>query len=311
MLTGTSRNALLFVLLSAIWGSAFMAINLGLDFFPAVTFAALRYDVAGVIMLGYAAWVADNPVPTTRSEWGQVTIGAVFLIAVYHAFLFIGQTDAEVTSAVAAVLVSLSPVLTTGFARVLLPAERLTVVGVLGLLLGLVGVVVLANPDPSNLAGQGTVSKLLVFIAAGSFAFGSVLIRRSNASLEIETLEGWAMLLGGLLMHVLALGLGESPAAIEWTTEALVALMYLSVVASALGFLIYFDLLERLGPIEINLVSYVAPVFAAISGWIFLSEGVSLATVAGFVFIFTGFLLIKRRAIQDEIRRQRGIPAAD
>jgi drug/metabolite transporter (DMT)-like permease len=311
VLTGTSRNAVLFVVLSAIWGSAFMAINLGLEFFPAVTFAAIRYDVAGVIMLAYALWVADNPVPSTRGEWGLVAIGAVFLIALYHAFLFVGQTDPAVTSAVAAVIVSLNPVLTTGFARLLLPAERLTLLGVAGLCLGLVGVVVLADPDPSNLTGEGTVPKLLVLAAAAAFAFGSVLTRRVEATLEIETLEGWAMLLGGLLMHGIALGLGESPGAIEWTTEAVLALVYLSVVASAFGFLIYFDLLERLGPIEINLVSYVAPAFAAISGWLFLSEGISPATVAGFSLIFLGFLLIKRRAIRDEIRRQRRPPTAD
>ncbi len=310
MLTST-RNLLLFVLLSAIWGSAFMAINLGLEFFPAVTFAAIRYDIAGVVMLAYAFWVADDPIPTSRGEWGLVAIGAVFLIAAYHAFLFVGQSDPAVTSAIAAIIVSLSPILTTGFARVLLPSERLTLLGIVGLLLGLAGVVVLANPDPTNLTGEGTIAKLLVLAAAASFALGSVLTRRVDAELEIETLEGWAMLLGGLLMHGIALGLGESPADIEWTTEAIVALAYLSIVASALGFLIYFDLLERLGPIEINLVSYVAPVFAAISGWLFLAEGLSVTTVVGFVLIFAGFVLIKRRAIQDELRRQRGLPVAD
>jgi drug/metabolite transporter (DMT)-like permease len=307
----TYRNPVLFVLLSAIWGSAFMAINLGLEFFPPVTFAAIRYDVAGVIMLGYAVVVADNPIPQSRGEWGLAAIGAVFLIAAYHAFLFIGQTDKAVTSAVAAVLVSLNPILTTGFARALLPDERLTVLGIVGLSLGLVGVVILAEPDPSNLTDDATLAKLLVFAAALSFSFGSVLTRRVEAELEIETLEGWAMFLGGLLMHVVAFGLGESLADIEWTTDAIVSLGYLSIVASALGFLIYFDLLDRLGPIEINLVSYVAPVFAAISGWLFLSEGLSVTTVVGFLFILVGFGLIKRRAIQDELQRQRGIAPAD
>ena len=298
------RNLLLFVLLSAIWGSAFMAINLGLEFFPPVTFAAIRYDIAGLIMLGYAFWVAENPVPQTRDEWMLVAIGAVFLIAAYHSFLFVGQSDPAVTSAITAVIVSLSPILTTAFARGLLPSERLTWLGLAGLALGFAGVVVIAQPDPSNLGGEGTLPKLLVLAASAAFALGSVLTRRVDATLEIETLEGWAMLLGGLLMHAIALGLGESPAAIEVTRDGILALVYLSVVASAAGFLIYFDLLERLGPIEINLVSYVAPVFAAISGWIFLAEGLSIPTVFGFVLIVCGFILVKRRAIQDELRHQ-------
>ena len=298
------RNLLLFVLLSAVWGSAFMAINLGLEFFPPVTFAAIRYDIAGLIMLGYAFWVADNPVPQTRDEWVLVGIGAVFLIAAYHSFLFVGQSDPAVTSAIAAVIVSLSPILTTAFARGLLPSERLTWLGLAGLALGFAGVIVIAQPNPSNLGGEGTLPKLLVLAASAAFALGSVLTRRVEATLEIETLEGWAMLLGGLLMHGIALGLGESPTAIELTRDGVLALVYLSVVASAAGFLIYFDLLERLGPIEINLVSYVAPVFAALSGWLFLAEGLSISTVFGFFLILCGFVLIKRRAIQDELRHQ-------
>jgi drug/metabolite transporter (DMT)-like permease len=77
------------------------------------------------------------------------------------------------------------------------------------------------------------------------------------------------------------------------------------VVASALGFLVYFDLLDRLGPIEINLVSYAAPVVAAITGLVFLDETPTLLTVAGFLLVFAGFGLLERRALWDELRRLR------
>jgi len=180
-----------------VWGSAFMAaIKAGLTYFPPVLFAALRYDVAGVVMLAYAAYVVDDPIPRGRDEWTTVAVGATLIIAAYHAFLFIGESDPAVTSAVAAVIVSLSPVLTTVFARAFLP-RRLTLVGVgLGLVVGLAGAVVLAAPDPSNLTGGGTVAKLLVLLAAASFALGSVLTRASDDDLPIETMEAWSMLLG-------------------------------------------------------------------------------------------------------------------
>ena len=297
-----ARNLALFLVLAAVWGSAFMAIKAGLAYFPPVLFAALRYDVAGVIMLAYAAYVVDDPIPRGRDEWSVVAVGATLIIAAYHAFLFVGETDPAVTSAVAAVIVSLSPVLTTVFARAFLPSERLTVVGVIGLLVGLVGAVVLAAPDPANLTGGGTVAKFLVLLAAASFALGSVLTRASDADIPIETMEAWSMILGALLMHVLSVGLGESLGAVSWTTEGILALAYLSVAASGLGFLIYFDLLDRLGPIEINLVSYVAPIFAAVSGWLFLNEGITTNTVAGFLIICVGFVLVKRAAIRGALR---------
>ena len=299
------RNLLLFVGLAAIWGSAFMAINAGLDFFPPILFAALRYDVAGVVMLGYAAWILDDPVPRGRGEWALVAVSSLLLIAGYHSFLFVGQTDPAVTSAAAAVIVSLSPVLTTVFARALLPGERLTAAGGLGLVLGLAGVVVLADPDPAALLAGEAVAKLLVFTAAAAFALGSVLTRRIDARLPIESLEAWSMLGGALAMHAVSLGLGESIADVRWTGEALLALGYLSLAASALGFLLYFDLLDRLGPIEINLVSYVAPLFAALAGWTFLAEVPTPATGIGFVLIFLGFVLVKREAIRQEVPRLR------
>ncbi|WP_436930314.1 DMT family transporter [Halosimplex halobium] len=299
----TYRNLGLFLALSALWGSAFVAIKAGLAAFPPVLFAALRYDVAGVVMLGYAALRADSWYPRGRDEWATVAVGAALMIAAYHAFLFVGEQGT--TSAAAAVIVSLSPVLTTVFARGLLPDERLSAVGALGILLGLVGVAAVAQPDPATLLTSETLPQLLVFAAALSFALGSVLTTYIDAGVEIETMEAWSMLGGAGLMHLVSLALGESFAAITWSPTALWSLAYLSVGASAVGFLVYFDLLERLGPVEINLVSYVAPLFAAVTGFLLLEEVVDAWTAAGFCCIFLGFVLIKRRALRREIPRLR------
>ncbi|WP_265112354.1 DMT family transporter [Halosolutus halophilus] len=298
------RNFGLFLTLAAVWGTAFVAISAGLEYFPPVLFAALRYDVAGVLMLGYAAYAVDDWRPCGRAEWAVVGVGAVLLIAAYHAFLFVGQQ--HTTAAAAAILVSLSPVLTTGFARALVPSDALSVVGVVGVFLGLVGVAVIAEPDPSNLLATDVVAKFLVFCAAGSFALGSVLTRRIDASLPIETMEAWSMLGGAAVMHLVSLGLGEPIEPATWThPEAIGALGYLALVASAIGFLLYFDLLERLGAVEINMVSYVAPVFAAIVGWLYLDEVVDATTLAGFVLIAIGFVLVKRRALREEVGHVR------
>lgn len=295
------RNLVLFLVLATVWGSAFMAIKAGLEYFPPVLFAAFRYDIAGVLMLGYAFYALDNPIPRTRGEWSLVLVGAVFLIAAYHSLLFIGEGSETITSAAAAIIVSLSPVLTTAIARAMLPRERLKPAGIAGLLLGLLGVGVLAQPDPSNLLSANVIASLIIFAAALSFAFGSVLTRRIDATLPPESLEAWSMIGGAILMHAFSLARSESVASVHLTIEAIAALGYLSLFASAFGFLIYFDLLERLGPIEINLVSYVAPIFAAISGFLFLGEGITPTTIGGFLIILVGFVLIKSDAIREEI----------
>ncbi|KZN25526.1 transporter [Haladaptatus sp. R4] len=302
------RNVLLFVILAAFWGSAFMAIRAGLEFIPPVLFAAIRYDVAGVLMLAYAIYVTDRWRPRTRGEWTLVLVGGALMIAAYHSFLFIGER--RTPSAAAAIIVSLSPILTSGFARIFLPSERLTPAGIAGLLLGFVGVAVLSlsNSGSGESLTTTVIPQLLVFLAAFSFALGSVLTQRIEAELPIETMEAWSMLLGALMMHAISVARpSESFSAIRWTPDAIAAIAYLSIFASAIGFLIYFDLLDRLGAVEINLVSYVAPLFAALTGWYFLDEVVTPLTVVGFCIVFAGFCLLKRNAISRELPRITGV----
>lgn len=294
------RSLLGFLSLAVIWGSAFVAIEIGLTSLPPVLFAAVRYDIAAVVMLAYAAYATDDPIPRGRAAWLVVAVGASLLIAAYHVFLFVGQQ--HTTAAAAAIVVSLSPMLTTGFARALVPSDALSATGVVGLAIGLVGVAFVVRPDRGGVGSAETVGGVLVFCGAAAFAFGSVLTRRIDADLSIETMQAWSMLGGALLMHLVSLAIGERFVPADWTTpEAVGAVVYLSVVASALGFLLYFDLLARLGAVEINMVSYAVPPVTAVVGWLALGQGVGPSTAFGFGCIVVGFVLVKRRALREEL----------
>jgi len=297
------RDLWLFLLLSAVWGAAFVAIKAGLAYFPPVLFAAFRFDVAGLVMLGYALATTARWRPQGSTEWRAVAISGLFIIAGYHALVFVGEQST--TSAAAAVIVGLNPVLTTAFARGLLPGDRLGAVGVLGVLLGLAGVVVMAGPGAVAVLAGGSVGELLVLGAVASFALGSVLTRRSADELPVVTMQAWSMLVGALLLHVASPAVGESVAAVTWSAGAFAALGYLAIAASAVGFLLYFALLDRLGPVEINLVSYVVPVFAALVGWLLLGEGVDAGMAVGFLLIVASFAVIKRRALARELEKVR------
>ena len=65
---------------------------------------------------------------------------------------------------------------------------------------------------------------------------------------------------------------------------------------------VHFRLLDSLGPLEVNLVAYVVPVVATVTGWALLAEPVSTATVGGFALVLVGFLLLKRGALAAELR---------
>jgi probable blue pigment (indigoidine) exporter len=67
------------------------------------------------------------------------------------------------------------------------------------------------------------------------------------------------------------------------------------------GYLIYFTLLDRIGPIQINLIGYVAPIFAALNGWLLLGESITVPIVFGFVVITVGFAIANHEQISEEI----------
>lgn len=292
----STRLVLSFLVLSFIWGTAFVAISAGLADLPPVLFAAIRYDIAGAILLVSVVALGSSWRPRTRGDLYTMAIGAVLVIAVYNALLFIGQQT--VTSGAAAILIAMNPILATVFARVLLPAERLTPLGLIGLAAGFVGVGLVAAPAPGALLAEDAVASGFVLLAAAAVALGSVLMQRIETTLSTEAVTAWSCVGGALVLHAVSAGLpGEAIADAEFTLTALVSVGYLAIFASALGYVIYFDLLGRVGAIEINLVSYAAPVFATSFGWLLLGESISPRTVAGFGAIVLGFFLIKRRSI--------------
>jgi len=77
-----------------------------------------------------------------------------------------------------------------------------------------------------------------------------------------------------------------------------VAVLYLGIFASAVAYIVYFDLLARYGPLEVNLVAYASPVVAAVAGWLLLAEPITPTTVGGFAVILAGFVLLKRRELR-------------
>ena len=296
------RTGGLFLLLSVLWGTAFMAIKAGLAFMPPVLFAAFRYDVAGIIMLGYVVSTTEYWRPRTRADWLTVLIGATLVIALYNAFLFIGEQG--VTSGVAAIVVAMNPILASVFSRLLLPNERLDFVGAIGLLCGIAGVGLVARPTTSILFGSDMVATGFVFLAAVCVALGSVLVQRIDGGISTEGMVAWSNALGAIVLHMVSFALpSESLVNVDITTGSLLAVVYLGVFASAAGYFIYFWLLDRLGAIEINLISYAAPVFAAVSGWLVLGERLEPLSIAGFFVIVAGFGLVKHEALRDQVLR--------
>lgn len=288
---------LLFAGLAMMWGLSFPAITVGLRDLPPVLFAAFRYGTGSVLLLAYVAVTtgSGDRVPTERRDVLAVVAGGVFLFA-GNAFLFLGQQT--VPSGVAAILQGLVPIVTTLWALALLD-EHVTPVGAAGILLGFVGVALIVRPEPGNLLSTDLFGKLLILGQVLSVSLGGVLVERFGPSIPRSTLTGWGLGLGGVLLLAASLLGGESFAAAAFTRSAVVAIVYLGVFSTALAFVVYFTILEEYGALETSLVAYLVPVVATIAGIVILDESITLATIGGFVVVFLGFALLKRRQLAD------------
>jgi len=289
-----SETALLFCLLALAWGTSFVAIEVGLHHVPPLLFAGLRYVIAGGVLLAVALATADRRVPRTRDEWRHVGVVAVLVVGAYHGFLYLGEQ--YVSGAVAAVVISLTPVLTAPLASAILPDDSIGFVEAAGLAFGVAGVAVIALPG-ANVGSTNVLGVLLVLGGALSFALGSVVSRPLDAGLPIQTTQAWAMLLGALCLLLVGFLRGESLSGVAWNATSVGSLLYLSLVAGAGGYLLYFVLLERASPTEINLVGYAEPAVATLVSWVALGQVVEETTIVGFAAILLGFALLKRRAL--------------
>ncbi|WP_255196866.1 DMT family transporter [Halorarius litoreus] len=290
---------LAFVVLATLWGGSFVAIEAGVEELPPLLFAAVRYDLAGLLVLGWAA-LRGRWLPRTRHDFLAVALVGSLLIAGHHALLYVGQTT--VPGAVAAAIIALLPVLTALMATLLLDDEGLHPAGYGGVVLGFLGVVVITAPGSSG--GLPVDGVALVFAAAVVWALGSVLLRKLDHRLPMGALQGWGMLLGAGVLHGGSLAWGE-PQTLAASPAALGALAFLVVGPGVVAFLLYFRLLDSIGATQASLVGYAEPVAAAALSWALFGYVPSTSAVIGFALVAAGFALVKYETLLDVVGRGR------
>ncbi|SEP10359.1 Permease of the drug/metabolite transporter (DMT) superfamily [Halogranum amylolyticum] len=268
--------------------------------FPPLLLMALRFDVASLIMIGYVVLQSEVWWPRSRGDVLTIAAGGVLWTVIGNGVWYIGQD--LTTSVFSAMMSSLVPVLTAGFSWILLPSERLRPLSIAGLGIGFVGVMVMLVPSGEITFAESLLGKAILVGGAGSISLSSVLIRYVDTSFSSSVQTAWSAALGAVLLHVLSPLLGET-----WSGEvplmAGVAVAYLGILSTVVAYLLYFSLLQRRPSFEVTLMMYLAPVVAAIFGWLLFSEPVTPSMVGGFLLVVGGFALMKRQDIRAELAR--------
>lgn len=283
-----------------VWGSTYLGIGIAVESIPPMLSGALRFVVAAILLAAFmVARGGFASLKMTRREFWNAALVGVLLLTLGNGMLAVAEQT--ISTGLAALLVASVPLWLVVFRFAV--RDKPKVLTLAGVLVGLGGVAALSLTGGEGARSTGII---VVLLASLSWAIGSFLSGRiampSNA-FAASTVE---MAIGGLGLAVLGTGLGERLDVSAVTGRSWVALVYLILVGSLIGFTSFAWLL---GNAPISLVAtyaYVNPAVAVALGALVLNESITVQIVVGGLVILVGVALV----ISTE-RRQRPAEGVD
>lgn len=305
-----SRTLLLaaFAAVYVIWGSTYLAIRVGVDTVPPLILAGLRHFTVGVLLYPLLRW--KTGVRPTAIHWKTASVTGCLLLFVGNGG--VSWAEQTVPSGITAVLVAM-----VSFWLVIVdwlrPSGHRPVPKVLlGLVLGFAGVALLVGP--AHLGGSERVDLrgvVVLVIACFGWACGSIYAKHGGMPSSPLLIVAMQSLIGGVVLLFAGLFNGEFHrfhfAAVSW--RSWVALAYLVVVGSGIGFTAYLYILQKSTAARVATYALVNPVVALFLGWLFVDEVISLRTVVAAVIILTAVILVITAPHRPQERIQEPVPS--
>jgi drug/metabolite transporter (DMT)-like permease len=272
-----SRGAALslYALLVLIWSSTWVAIKIGLEDAPALLGAGVRFALAGVLLLGYAA-VWRRPL---RTDTLLALILGLLPFAFCYGLVYWGEQ--YIPSGLTAVLFGVMPLYTAILAAVLLHDEPLRARTLLGVALALAGLS-LAFAESLELGSEerAALGAAAVVLSPLGAALGNIALKRRAGGLDAIVLNGWGMLAGGGLLLAVSAASEDWGDAV-WGANALGSILYLAVVGSAVAFVVLTILLREMSAQASSFIALMIPFGALTFGALLYDEAITGRAVAG------------------------------
>lgn len=302
------RILLAFALVYVFWGSTYLGIGIAVEHIPPALMCAVRFLVAGLLMLLYCAVTGRNIKLKTHQLAHQAAIGCLLLVG---GNLTLSWAEQYVSTGLAALLVAISPLWFLVLDSKLLGHHKISPRGVTGLLLGIVGMVVLLWPKliaVRTLGPMQLIAAASILVGAASWALGSVLSKRWKSGVDPLVGTGWQATFGGLGNLLISVLLGEYHHAV-WTTRGIAAIAYLVVCGSWIGYTSYIYLLTHVPTSKVSTYAYVNPVVAVFLGWLVLHERVDHFILLGSAVIIASVVLVTSAKVEATPTRAPTLPA--
>ncbi|HEY0564370.1 MAG TPA: EamA family transporter [Terriglobales bacterium] len=280
-----------FALVYLFWGSTYLAMAVAVKHIPAALMTGVRYSVAGPLMLAWCAF-RGRKLRVTLAELGHMFAISFLLLTCGN--MLIVWTEQFIPSGLASLFVAIVPLYVALVEGVFLRGDRLRGRGWFGLVLGLLGLILLLWPKLQNAGGLGRqqlVACFAVMLGSLCWACGSILSRHTKLTIDPSTATGWEMSMAGVTNLLIAVMLGDFRT-VEWARSSLLAIGYLVVFGSWVGFTAYIWLLDHVPTPKVATYAYVNPLVAVLLGFLILHEHLDRFSAMGMVVIIAAVAVI-------------------
>ncbi len=273
------------LLLGAVWSSSFLFMRIAAKDFGAFALVEVRLALGALILLPFLLRVKDQIKP---SHWLRfLGIGIINSAAPFVLFAWAAQRAPAGVVAISNATV----VMFTSIVAFLLFDEKISKRSALGLLLGFIGVAVLASGKTSG--GSVLPAALAGVLASILYGFGGNFTKRYLHDLPPSAVAAGTVVCAALVVAPLAFA--------TWPSTPVPALSWLSAVmlgalCTGLAYFLYYRLLYRIGAPRTSTVTYLVPLFGVIWAWVFLSEPLTLSMAVAGALILGGVALSQQRA---------------
>ncbi|WP_299881035.1 DMT family transporter [uncultured Cocleimonas sp.] len=290
---------LTFLLLALAWGCTFVFIKIANEFISAEQIAFYRVFL-GFLLVAVYGIISKSFDREHLKHWKHLIAIAV-LASLMH-FLFFAKGTVLLNSGIAGALSGSIPLFAFVLSIAFIKEEHATWVKLCGILLGFLGVVLIANPfnagaDSANLYG-------VMYLLLGSAAVGAsfVYAKKYIAPLGISVIALTAYQLGlGLLMMIPfidftgILNVWSTPKAIAST------IIGLGLINTAIASIAYYYVVDKLGAVRASSVTYLPPVIAMIIAVFLLGEKIQTLDYLALALIFAGMLLLREKTASEPL----------
>jgi drug/metabolite transporter (DMT)-like permease len=296
------KARIVWLILCGIWGSTWLFIKLGLADLPPLTFAGIRFLLAALILI---AIVLARRVrwPRGARDWILIAVVGILQFTLNYGLVFWGEQ--RITSGLAAVLQSTFPAFGLVIAHFYLPGERITLLKVTGVLMGIVGIAMIFSDQLSVAGHMALLGSIALVLSAFFGAYGNVLVKAYSQKIDPLVLAASQMACGFLPLLTLGIATEGNPLRFHWTWIAVGSLTYLVVVGSVVAFALYYWLVRNMEVTKTMLIALVTPVVAVILGLLVLHEKLNWRLFVGGACIISGLGLIVFRKRQKIVSKSK------